>query len=73
MHVTKRVGGSVLQQASVVHRARARSLKMRAMASLTHGNTFFLDEFALRQWDDPNFAGKLFQSYSERCRQTTHP
>ncbi|EFN59411.1 hypothetical protein CHLNCDRAFT_137929 [Chlorella variabilis] len=27
------------------------------MASLIHTDTFFLDTFALRQWDDPEFAG----------------
>ena len=25
-----------------------------------HGDTFFLDEFADRQWDDPNFSGSRF-------------
>ena len=29
----------------------------RAMATLISGDTFFLDHFALRQWEDPNFAG----------------
>jgi hypothetical protein len=27
------------------------------MASLISGDTFFLDEFALRQWDDPDYGG----------------
>lgn len=28
-----------------------------ATAALLHGDTFFLDNFALRQWDDPNYSG----------------
>jgi hypothetical protein len=30
--------------------------QVRSMA-LISGDTFFLDEFALRQWDDPNYGG----------------
>jgi hypothetical protein len=25
--------------------------------SRLHGDTFFLDDFAMRQWDDPNYSG----------------
>lgn len=28
-----------------------------AGAALLHGDTFFLDNFAVRQWDDPNYSG----------------
>jgi len=36
----------------------SRELHVRAavMAEL-HGDTFFLDDFAIRQWDDPNYSG----------------
>jgi hypothetical protein len=29
---------------------------------MLHGETFFLDEFADRQWDDPEFSGKIEQT-----------
>lgn len=29
--------------------------------SLPHGDIFFLDEFAARQWDDPNYSGTRIQ------------
>lgn len=28
-----------------------------ALTALLHGDTFFLDNFAVRQWDDPNYSG----------------
>jgi hypothetical protein len=34
-----------------IHRHRS------TMAALISGDTFFLDNFAIRQWEDPDFAG----------------
>jgi hypothetical protein len=31
------------------------------MPALLHGDTFFLDNFAVRQWDDPNYSGTRIQ------------
>jgi hypothetical protein len=31
------------------------------MSALLHGDTFFLDNFAVRQWDDPNYSGTRIQ------------
>ncbi|KIY99232.1 flagellar associated protein [Monoraphidium neglectum] len=28
-----------------------------SLSALLHGDTFFLDDFAVRQWDDPNYSG----------------
>ncbi|KAF6261580.1 hypothetical protein COO60DRAFT_1501168 [Scenedesmus sp. NREL 46B-D3] len=34
-----------------------RQLASSSMSALLHGDTFFLDNFAVRQWDDPNYSG----------------
>lgn len=41
------------QLASDTNRTRS----TMAGAALLHGDTFFLDNFAVRQWDDPNYSG----------------
>jgi hypothetical protein len=31
--------------------------RQQQLTGLLHGDTFFLDTFAVRQWDDPNYSG----------------
>ena len=43
--------------ASLVHHCRSRAAVGPAMASALSGPVFFLDDFAVRQWTDPNYSG----------------
>jgi hypothetical protein len=50
-----------LRHSNVAATVRCTNLRQVARSvahmALLHGDTFFLDEFALRQWDDPNYGG----------------
>lgn len=37
-----------------------------------HGDTFWLDSFALRQWDDPNYSGTRISYDKAAFVQTVH-
>lgn len=36
-----------------------------AAPRMPHGDTFFLDDFAARQWDDPNYSGTRVVGYGK--------
>jgi hypothetical protein len=40
-------------------KGRIQSYSAQHFEQMLHGETFFLDEFADRQWDDPEFSGKI--------------
>lgn len=56
----KLVNTTQRQYVAIQSTCRLRSLACRAVMSTLHGDTFFLDEFADRQWNDPNFSGMLY-------------
>lgn len=41
-------------------------------AALLHGDTFFLDDFAVRQWDDPNYSGTRIAYDKAEFVETVH-
>lgn len=39
---------------------------------MLHGDTFFLDDFAVRQWDDPNYSGTRISYDKAAFVETVH-
>jgi len=40
-------------------KGRIQSFATKQFEQMLYGDTFFLDEFADRQWDDPEFSGRI--------------
>jgi hypothetical protein len=52
---------SVINSPLAPRAQQQRQLAGSSMSALLHGDTFFLDNFAVRQWDDPNYSGTRIQ------------
>uniref|UniRef100_A0A383V540 Flagellar associated protein n=1 Tax=Tetradesmus obliquus TaxID=3088 RepID=A0A383V540_TETOB len=53
--------GQLTPRTQQQHQQQQRQLASSSMSALLYGDTFFLDNFAVRQWDDPNYSGTRIQ------------
>ena len=71
----QRLGLFLLSRASncrrIVSSSRSKNSKIMA-ATLISGDTFFLDHFALRQWNDANFAGTRMNCDQQEFVEKVH-
>lgn len=50
---------SSISSSSISVQSSARASRVLSAHKMIHGDVFFLDEFADRQWDDPAFSGTM--------------
>lgn len=50
---------STLSISNIRKQSTVRASRVLSARSMIHGDVFFLDEFADRQWDDPEFSGTV--------------
>lgn len=61
-----------VQRLHSTKQTRGRRFSTTTAHSMIHGDTFFLDEFADRQWDDPKFSGTRMTCDKKQFVQRVH-